>query len=219
MVIFLIAPHAHAVAHKQPLASMLLSIGFSIVFCLTLLFVLLLFTNFIVDGLISVLRIWYPNLCCYRRPEDANVTRVPHHVIKKVALDFIFEQQRVATMPVHSRTPVVAEAMKGNAPVPKPVQDALYALVRFRNGRLDQPEYLCRKHSVKGVGLRTAWANLTSERLLMPRSICERWLTILPDAILVPVGATARAECASDLDLLRMYEQEDVLRGADYVAS
>lgn len=204
---------------------MILSVGFAIIFCITLLFVMLLLTYMVVDRFIAIVQMFVPNFMARRDPYNDHVsTKAARAQVRRVALDFMMahrrESQRPAPQRYASPSLMMAETMapiRMHAPVAKPVQNALFALCRFVDGDLRRPQYLCRKQSTRG-GLRTAWANLPQERLLMPREVCERWVgSILPAAVIVPIGRTARQECAADLEILRSYEEEEIQRSAYYV--
>lgn len=161
----------------------------------------LILSSLLVNGIVAVVRIWKPNFADLPR-EDTSKSIAPH-VIKMVALDFILQRkihdkQKMARE-IHERerqivakeeTHVVAGAVaRPRARIAE--RKDVWAICRFPRG-MHTPSFLIHKVSVKGEGLKTAFAPIASKRLTMDLASAQRWCEIIPDSFVVPGNASAR---------------------------
>jgi hypothetical protein len=166
-----------------------------------------LLTNF----LINIVRLFKPNFCQLKRPQDETLAQPTNKQVQKVALDYLLEQTRkeresemprrrkrfVSPLPSHIQRrdenewdlESLTAATTLNVVKPESRKD-LWAIARYSAN--SKPQYLCFKAPTKS-GLRCAFAAVRSHRLTMSLESAQRWLGMLePDAVIVPANAYAR---------------------------
>jgi hypothetical protein len=183
---------------------------------------LAIFAFLIAHVIVLFVRNFKPNFCRYEYPVTAKEKDEAPLNMKKTALDFLFEHNRKVRQAVHDarlqkldpetmvklvkrvaaeeKSEWTLDAIKSAAKtltVQKDEQRDLWCLAIFPRG-LKHPNYLISKQSVKGRGLRVAFAPLRDRRLTMDFASAQRWSAMLPNTVILPANVWARVILRKD---------------------
>ena len=173
----------------------------------------------VVSGIFSVIRLFVPRFAMLPLPpikEDEH----DHKEVKRISLDFIVAERLRRQRELKKRmeeflNPNAAsenanewdlESLKKQILQSKVVGRSfdpvdLWSIARHneRGSRL----YLCTPVLPTKEGLRTAWAALPDRALKTSSDAAFRWLSVLPDAFVVPANAAARQKIRTESSKLR----------------